>query len=100
MSMMKVTQGSYAELFATKLFDMIFTIPENIIKDYRKYYQSEYSNFNDYLFWRYGIERELSKKICGNKCNFLALCKFDFHNEEKDILSDTIEKFLKEICGE
>jgi hypothetical protein len=62
-----VRSGSYAEELVERICNCLFNYPRDVSREYEKYYAVEYPDFADFLYWKYGIERELANRISARR---------------------------------
>lgn len=96
----KVRRGTYSEVFARKIYSLVFEFSINTIEEYKRYYEKEYKNLKQFLFWRYGISEDILVEIPDNPRGFLAIFNFDYRIDEEEILKTSIEQLFREIEGE
>jgi hypothetical protein len=96
----KVFPGTYSEIFARNLYISVFEFSINTIEEYKKYYEKEYENISQFLFWRYGISEEILAQIPEIPHGFLVIFNFDYRIDEDEILRTSIEQLFREIEGE
>ncbi len=73
----KVKPNTYAWQFVTDLHNSIFFRSRDLMLEYKKYYHLEYDTFEEFLFWRYGIQENFFDGITKNLENGLFLLVFE-----------------------
>ncbi|OUL23050.1 hypothetical protein BV378_24545 [Nostoc sp. RF31YmG] len=59
----QVLPGSYAYELIERIYNCLFKHSKNLVTEYEKYYAVEYSNFSDFLYWKYRVSQDLTMKI-------------------------------------
>jgi len=59
----RVRSGSYAEELVERIYDCLFGYSRDVSREYERYYAVEYPDFADFLYWKYGIEKQLADRI-------------------------------------
>jgi hypothetical protein len=95
----KVSPETYAESFSQNIYFAIFETSINLIEDYRKYYELEYENINQFLFWRYGISADILDQIPDIENGYLALFQFFYHIEDDEIFWESMQNLLQSLEG-
>jgi len=98
----QVVPGSYADELVERIHNCLFKYPRDILAEYEKYYAVEYSDFAEFLYWKYRVDRDIAQKITARISDgvFIGYCRNSigmFTDETatsvlKHILSDLGEK--------
>lgn len=59
----QVAPGSYADELVERIHDCLFKYPRDVYAEYEKYYAVEYSDFAEFLYWKYGVDKSIARKI-------------------------------------
>jgi len=59
----QVMPGSYADELVERIHNCLFKYPRDVQAEYEKYYATEYSDFAEFLFWKYGVDKNTTLKI-------------------------------------
>lgn len=59
----QVMPGSYAAELVERIHNCLFKYPRDVQAEFEKYYAIEYSDFAEFLFWKYGIEKNIALQI-------------------------------------
>jgi hypothetical protein len=59
----RVAPGSYADELVERIHDCLFKYPRDVYAEYEKYYAVEYSDFAEFLYWKYRVDRNVARKI-------------------------------------
>ncbi len=58
-----VVPGTYADELVERMYNCLFKCPRDIQAEYERYYKVEYSDFGDFLYWKYGVQRNLAREL-------------------------------------
>lgn len=58
-----VVAGTYADEFVERAYNCLFKYPKDLRKEYEKYYAVEYPDFAQFLYWKYGVKKDVARKI-------------------------------------
>ncbi|MFA4836373.1 MAG: hypothetical protein WC749_09940 [Dehalococcoidia bacterium] len=93
----QVVPGSYADFFVLEMHRCLFDHARDIRAEYKKYYAIEYPTISDFLFWKYGIDKETAQQIASK------LTKSTFVGYSRDTMrifdDETVKSVLKEILS-
>jgi hypothetical protein len=59
----RVAPGSYADELVERIHDCLFKYPRDVYAEYEKYYAVEYLDFAEFLYWKYGVDKNVARKI-------------------------------------
>lgn len=59
----QVVSGSYADELVERIHNCLFKCPRDLQAEYEKYYAVEYSDFVEFLYWKYGVENDVAQEI-------------------------------------
>lgn len=102
----KVEPGSYASIIITRLYRGLMTSSVNVNEEYKKYYSKEYDNFIHFLFWKYCIPINISRKFLSQLLQGEVILYNTFSSGcsktanvfiEDDIMFKSLNKILDEI---
>lgn len=95
----KVSPKTYAETFSKNIYSAIFEASIDLIQEFQKYYEFEYKNINQFLFWRHGISAEILDQMPDLENGYLALFQFIYHIEEDEIFWESMQNLLRSLEG-
>lgn len=93
----KVSPGTYSERFAKDLYSSVFESANDLGREFRKYYQDEYKNIYQFMFWRYGVSEEICKNIPNAESEYLAVFRGVWQLEDDDLLKETFSAIFTEL---
>ena len=59
----QVVPGSYADELVERIHNCLFKYPRDLQAEYEKYYAIEYSDFAEFLYWKYGVDKNVARQI-------------------------------------
>ena len=59
----RVAPGSYADELVERIHNCLFKYPRDVYAEYEKYYSVEYPDFAKFLYWKYGVDKDVALKI-------------------------------------
>ena len=93
----RVTPGTYSENFARGIYSSVFEYSINLVEEYKGYYEMEYDNIHQFLFWRYGVSEEILEQIPANSIGYLASVTLETRIDEDEILNESIRHLLSDL---
>lgn len=95
----KVISGSYAEIFAKRIYLSAFEHSTDLADEFKRYYQNEYKSFRDFLFWRYGVSEEIINQIVETSIGYLTIFNYDWRINDDETLKISIGRLFSELEG-
>lgn len=98
-----VHPDTYASSFVKELYQAIFVNSRNLNNEYQKYYACEYDTVEDFLFWRYGVEKEFFEGISKDKTAsgvFLLVNNDKITVGENDEMNASVRDLLSKLDGD
>lgn len=98
----KVKDGSYSANLIKRLYNSLLTSAQDVCKEYQKYYSEEYENIVDFLFWKYFIPKDISRRFISQMAPNEILLYGDrfsivYTFLENEIMSDSLKNIISEI---
>lgn len=97
----RVDNDSYSANLIKRLYNGL-TSAQDVCKEYQKYYSEEYENIVDFLFWKYFVPKDTSKRfilqLAPNE-TLLYGSRFSivYTFLETEIMSESLKNFISEI---
>jgi len=99
----KVKPHTYAWQFVEEIHHSIFICAKNLMNEYKNYYLLEYDSFEEYLFWRYGIQKNFFDgitNITDDNNLFLIVVENKLEVCEQFEINDSVRTLLSLMDGD
>jgi hypothetical protein len=96
----KVIPGSYGEDFSINIYNMIFNLATDVIKEYTEYYMDEYDSISDFLFWRFYLPKDVINELNLDKAfsGYLGIVNnYSWENDQDGIFSEAINRLISTL---
>lgn len=98
----RVEKDSYSANLIKRLYNGLFACSRDVCKEYRKYYSAEYESIVDFLFWKYFVPKNISRRFISQLApNEILLYGNRFSIVytflETEIMSDSLKNIILEI---
>ena len=98
----RVEKDSYSASLIKRLYNGLFVSARDVCKEYQKYYSAEYESIVDFLFWKYFVPKNISRRfisqlapheilLYGNKFSII------YTFLETEIMSESLKSIISEI---
>jgi len=61
----QVAAGTYADELVARIYNCLFRHPRDLRAEYANYYAVEYSDFAEFLYWKYNVGGDMLRRIQG-----------------------------------
>lgn len=98
----RVEKDSYSAGLIKRLYNGLFVSSRDVCKEYHKYYSAEYESIEDFLFWKYFVPKEISRRFISQLApNEILLYGSRFSIVytflETEIMSDSLKNIILKI---
>lgn len=98
----RVEKDSYSGNLIKKLYNGLLVSARDVYKEYKKYYSGEYENIVDFLFWKYSVPKNVSRRFISQLApNEILLYGSRFSIVytflETEIMFDSLKNIILEI---
>lgn len=98
----RVENDSYSANLIKRLYNGLFTSAQDVCKEYQKYYSEEYENIVDFLFWKYFVPKNVTRRLISQLApneTLLYGSRFSivYTFLENEIMSESLKNIILEI---
>ncbi len=96
----QIMPGTYSEVFLKRLYSSVFENSVDLRQEYLKYYKDEYKDINQFMFWRYGVSKEIYDQLPNATDGFLTVFQTEWSIEDDDLLKEAFVSVFTELENE
>jgi hypothetical protein len=95
----QVMPGSYADELIERIHNCLLKYPRNVQAEYEKYYAIEYSDFAEFLYWKYGVDKQVALKIKDriSKGAFVGYGRDSIGMFEDDTVNSVLNQIISDL---
>lgn len=98
----RVKKDSYSAGLIKRLYNGFFVSARDVYKEYQKYYSIEYESIEDFLFWKYFVPKNISRRFISQLAPHEILLygsRFSiiYTFLETEIMSESLKSIISEI---